>query len=308
MRAQEPSTCGQAVNPRDGVRLQYEVFGDEHAPRTVLCLPTWSLVHSRVWKMQVPFLARLGYRVVTFDGRGNGRSGRPETGYEAHDFAADAIAVMDRVGADTSTLLAFSAGCRWAAVLAVEHSTRVDGLTLVAPSVTIGGPLRRLPASFTEAPPDREGWNKFNAVHWREDLPDFRRWFAERIFTEPHSTKGQDDIVAWSDDITPEMLTRTMLDSGMPWMRELWPRIGQPLLVVHGDEDEVTALSNTEELLAHLPHGELAVFEGSGHAPHLRDPVRFNLLLRSFLERMLPLSAGSPANNLVRSTSWSRSS
>lgn len=293
MRALEPHSTGYATNSRDGVRLCYEVFGDERTTTTVLCLPTWSLVHTRAWKMQVPFLARLGYRVVTFDGRGNGRSGRPVTGYQAHDFAADAVAVLDAVQVGSAALLGFSAGCRWAAVLAVEHAERVERLALVAPSVSLAGPLRRLPTSFTQAPPDREGWNKFNAVHWREDLPDFRRWFAARIFTEPHSTKGQDDVMAWSEDITPEMLTRTMLDSAMPWMRDMWPRISQPLLVVHGDADEVTALSNTEELMSHLPHGELVVFEGSGHAPHLRDPVRFNLLLRSFLEWIPPRSAAS---------------
>ena len=42
----------------------------------MLLLPTWSIIHSRHWKMQIPYLAR-HCRVVTFDGRGNGRSDRP---------------------------------------------------------------------------------------------------------------------------------------------------------------------------------------------------------------------------------------
>lgn len=283
MRALEPHITGYARNASDGVELYYEVFGEESTRGTVLCLPTWSLVHSRVWKMQVPFLVRLGYRVVTFDGRGNGRSGRPESGYGTHDFAADAVAVLDAAGVDRAALLAFSAGGRWGAVLAVEHAPRVDRVVLIAPSVTISKPLRTLPTPFTERPAQRDGWNKYNAVHWREDLADFRRWFAQTIFTEPHSTKGQDDIVAWSDDITPDMLVATVLESSMPWMRDLWPRIAQPLLVVHGDEDAVSSLQNTRELLAHLPQARLAVFEGSGHAPHVRDPVRFNLLVEEFL-------------------------
>ena len=285
MRAMEPRTSGFATNAADGVRSHYEVFGPDGALPTVLLLPTWSLVHGRVWKMQVPFLVRLGYRVVTFDGRGNGLSDRPVAGYAAHDFAADALAVMDATGTGAASLVAFSAGCRWAAVLAVEHAQRVDSVTFVAPSVSLAGPLRSLPTQFTEMPPDAAGWNKFNAVHWREDLADFRRWFAARIFTEPHSTKAQDDVVEWSDDIAPDMLIATILESAMPWMHDLWPRIGQPVLVVHGDEDEVTALDNTLSLVSHLPQAELVVFEGSGHAPHVRDPVRFNLLLRDFLER-----------------------
>ena len=56
------------------MRLYWEVYGS--GERTVLFLPTWSIIHSRHWKMQIPYLAR-HCRVLTFDGRGNGRSDRP---------------------------------------------------------------------------------------------------------------------------------------------------------------------------------------------------------------------------------------
>ena len=59
---------------RDGVRVFYEVYGDGEP--TILLLPTWSIIHSRFWKAQIPYLARR-FRVITFDGRGNGRSDRP---------------------------------------------------------------------------------------------------------------------------------------------------------------------------------------------------------------------------------------
>jgi pimeloyl-ACP methyl ester carboxylesterase len=72
MRACQPVVDGYVE--RDGVKVFYEVFGQGEP--TVLLLPTWSIVHSRVWKLQVPCLAR-HYRVVTLDGRGNGRSDRP---------------------------------------------------------------------------------------------------------------------------------------------------------------------------------------------------------------------------------------
>ena len=72
MRARLPDADGFVE--RDGVKVFYEVFGDGEP--TILLMPTWSIIHSRGWKMQVPFLAR-HYRVITFDGRGNGRSDRP---------------------------------------------------------------------------------------------------------------------------------------------------------------------------------------------------------------------------------------
>src|SRR5205823_4986916 len=82
---------------RDGVRVAYEVYGDGEP--TVLLLPTWSIIHSRVWKAQIPYLAR-HCRVITFDGRGNGRSDRPQEpeAYAEQEFAADALAVLDEIG------------------------------------------------------------------------------------------------------------------------------------------------------------------------------------------------------------------
>jgi pimeloyl-ACP methyl ester carboxylesterase len=92
VRALYPDIEGYVA--RDGVKTFYEVFGEGEP--TGLLLPTWSIIHSRHWKMQVPYLAR-HCRVVTFDGRGNGRSDRPtEAGaYAESEFAADAIAAID---------------------------------------------------------------------------------------------------------------------------------------------------------------------------------------------------------------------
>ena len=68
------------------------------SPRCVL-VPTWSIVPSRFWKAQVGFLAR-HYRVITFDGRGSGRSGRPEgaAAYTDGEYADDIVAVLDATG------------------------------------------------------------------------------------------------------------------------------------------------------------------------------------------------------------------
>src|ERR1041385_8949284 len=91
-RARQPDETGFVE--RNGVRVFWERYG-EGTP-TVLLMPTWSLFHSRHWKLQIPYLAR-HCRVVTFDGRGNGRSDRPQNAaaYAEREFAADALAVLD---------------------------------------------------------------------------------------------------------------------------------------------------------------------------------------------------------------------
>jgi len=71
-RARYPDRTG--FIERDGVRVFWEGYGE--GERAILFLPTWSIVHARVWKAQIPYFAR-HFRVITFDGRGNGRSDRP---------------------------------------------------------------------------------------------------------------------------------------------------------------------------------------------------------------------------------------
>ena len=70
-RARYPDSEGFVE--RDGQRLFYEVYGE--GEETIFLLPTWSLAHSRHWKMQIHYLAR-HFRVLTMDGLGNGRSDR----------------------------------------------------------------------------------------------------------------------------------------------------------------------------------------------------------------------------------------
>src|SRR4051794_41450181 len=71
--ARAPIRSGSAVAP-DGVRIAWDEFGS--GDPTIVLLPSAPIIHSRQWKGQIHFLSR-SWRVITFDGPGNGRSGRP---------------------------------------------------------------------------------------------------------------------------------------------------------------------------------------------------------------------------------------
>ena len=91
--------------------------------------------------MQIPYLTR-HCRVVTFDGRGNGRSDRPRDpeAYDEREFAADALAVLDATDTKQAVLVSLSLGAQRALVLAGEHPERVLGAAFIAPAVPLGDP------------------------------------------------------------------------------------------------------------------------------------------------------------------------
>jgi pimeloyl-ACP methyl ester carboxylesterase len=235
--------------------------------------------------MQIPYFARRGFRVVTFDPRGNGRSDRPESGYTTDDFTRDTLAVYEATGIEQAALVGYSAGGRWATQLAARHPDRVSQLVYLSPAVRLHGGARLDLEPFLSEPPDRKGWNKYNAVHWREEYRDFVEWFVGEIFSEPHSTKAFDDFVGWAMETTPEVLIATTIDSRTPEIAAHCAAIQCPTLIIHGTEDRVIPFTNSQDIQAAIPESEFFVIEGGGHAPLARDPVRTNLALHEFLSR-----------------------
>ncbi len=287
-RARYPDEEGYVE--RDGVRVFYEVYGSGEP--TILLLPTWSIVHSRHWKMQIPYLAR-HCRVITFDGRGNGRSDRPEdpAAYAEDEFAADALAVLDATATERAIVVGFSLGAQRGLLLAANHPDRVEGAVFVGPSYPGGGePLpERLVHPWDEELDTEEGWARYNKHSWLRDYRGFLDFFFGRIFTEPHSTKAIEDCVGWGLETSGETLVtaqggRTLTEEEARERAEL---VRCPVLVVHGDADAV--ISHTRGLaLAEHAGGRSVLLEGSGHAPHVRDPVKVNLLLRAFAKPAPP--------------------
>jgi pimeloyl-ACP methyl ester carboxylesterase len=225
---------------RGGVKVCYEVYGSGEP--AVLLLPTWSIIHSRHWKMQIPYLAR-HCRVVTFDGRGNGRSDRPGSGYDEQDFASDALAVMDATGTGRAVLVSLSLGAQRALLLAAEHPARVDGAVFICPSVPLGQrPQQRVYRWDKELDTD-EGWAKYNRHYWLRDYRGFLEFFFSQMFTEPHSTKPIEDCVGWGLDTTAETLVAAESGDELDeqTIRELCGRIRCAVLVIQGTDDAITS-------------------------------------------------------------------
>jgi pimeloyl-ACP methyl ester carboxylesterase len=287
-RARAPDEQGHVE--RSGVRIFWERYGE--GDTTVLLLPTWSIVHSRCWKFQIPHLAR-SCRVITLDGRGNGRSDRP-TGaeqYTTDEFADDVLAVMDATGTASASLIALSCGALWATVFAAEHPERVQRIAYIAPAVALAPPFPEREQYPFEGPLDTdEGWAKYNSHYWQRDYPGFLEFFARKCVTEPRSSKAIEDFIGWAQETTPEVLADTargLSIGGDERWRERLRRVRCPTLVIHGDGDLIRPHPQGAAL-AEATGGQLVTVGGAGHLPNLTDPVTVNLLLREFLRTPHP--------------------
>ena len=282
MRAREPDLEG--VVERDGVSVGYEVFGDGEP--AILMLTSWAIVHARQWKFQVPYLARR-FRVITVEGRGNGRADRPTNAeaYSDREYVDDAVAVLDATGTDRAILVGLSMGGRHALQMAAWYPDRAAGV------VAIGAALPwPIPPDFFEPKDSYEGWGKANQNYWLADYPGWVEFFMSQVFTEAHSTKQHEDGVGWGLESDAETLLLTGPAVAAPTEADaeaICRQVRCPVLIVHGDQDGIVPYE-TGVALARWTGGELVTIRGGGHAPTLRDPVQVNLLIRRFAEAVSP--------------------
>lgn len=281
---------------RGGVRVFWERYGDGEP--TILLVPPWSIVHSRCWKAQIPYLAR-HYRVLSFDPRGNGGSDRPPepTAYAEPEFAADALAVLDATETERAVVVTLSLGAQRTLLLAAEHRERVLGVAFIAPFFP-ASPVRglrwrimlnpRLRPLFFIRPPLALGWLKFNAAYWRTDYPRFVDWYMRRVCSTPHSSRQLEDCIEWARETDANTLIPT-IGGGLAApatpkaQTAIARRLRCPVLVISAPDDKVTSHADARAL-ATATGGQLLSVPGGGHTPQARKPVAVNLALRAFVE------------------------
>jgi pimeloyl-ACP methyl ester carboxylesterase len=214
----------------DGISLSYEVFG---TGRPILLIHGFASNIEINWISTgwVETLVGAGYRVIAFDNRGHGKSQKlydPQL-YFAHEMAADARRLLDHVGVARTPVVGYSMGARIAAFLALQSPDRVSravfggmGFNLVTGLGDSEAIISALTADRLAEVTDRSG-----------------RQF--RIFAE-HS--GADRAA----------LAACMINSREPMREAEVCRIGAPVLVAVGEEDDMAGSATA--LAALLPYGE----------------------------------------------------
>lgn len=297
MRAKLPDSEGFVS--RDGVKLAYEVYGD--GAETMLFIPPWSIVHSRIYKAQLPYFSER-FRCIAYDGRGNGKSDRPKevAAYTLDNYLADALAVMDALDVRQAILVGLSFGGLLATILAAHRPERVRAAILAGTVSTIGPAYSsRFAASFFMAErSSHEGWDKFNRQYWLQNYPDFAEFFIRNICSEPHSTKQIEDGVDWAAGTDGPTLIKTVearsIAPACDVSEAMYRAIRCPVLFIHGDNDQIQPQARAQAAHAEVAGAEFVSFPGGGHNPLARYPAKSNLLVNDFLNRRLGIAAPAP--------------
>jgi pimeloyl-ACP methyl ester carboxylesterase len=287
--ARRPDESGFATSA-DGIRLAYDIFGT--GERTLVLLPSAPIIHSRQWKAQIHFLSRY-HRVVTFDGRGNGRSDRPtdSAAYVDERMVEDIEAVMAATATPRAVLVGLCGDGVWRAIrLAAEQPNRVDGIVAFSVGVPRLSPPQQHYAdlAFDDELPTDEGWAKYNRHYWRRDYPGFARFFFEQMATEPHSTKLIDDAAGWAVDGSVDAM---IAENGAGFtldveaVEAICRRVTCPMIIVHGTDDRCQPVARAHRL-AELTGAPLVIVEGANHMIPGRHPVLANLLIRDFVRSL----------------------
>ncbi|CAB3918779.1 alpha/beta fold hydrolase [Achromobacter deleyi] len=263
------------VTAPDGVTLAVQESGNPDGPPVVF---VHGLLGSRLsWDAQVASPPLQRYRLITYDLRGHGLSGKPmaATAYtDGRRWADDLAAVLAASGARNPVLVGWSLG---AAVVTNYLAAYGDGH--IAGAVYVGGVIELDSAQIAPHP----------AVYRDLVSPDLKTHLdAERAFvalcfqTQPDPVTFQ-RLLANAALASPEMVAAVpsmsiAAQAGVGGMRK-------PLLLIYGARDAlVQALPSIERARGLNPGLRSTVYDEAGHAPFLEEAQRFNSDLAAFVD------------------------
>jgi len=268
------------IKTKDSTDLYVKDWG---SGRAVVLIHGWPL-NADSWDDHAYALANAGYRVISYDRRGFGRSGQPWSGYEYDTLSDDLADVLEATGAHDATLVGFSMGGGEIARYMSRHDGR--GVAKAALISSIVPFVLQTDDNPDGVPPAEIESIKDGIL---DDRPSFLATFFQSFYgvgwlTSPISQETLDWalMMAMQAGLKPTLACVDAF-SKTDFRTEL-SAFRVPTLVVHGTSDKTVPIAPTARAAAAgIAQAELIEYDGSPHGLIVTDRDRLTRDLVAFL-------------------------
>ncbi len=261
------------------IQLYYE---DRGTGKPVVLIHGWPLAGGS-WERQSAALLAAGYRVVTYDRRGFGRSSAPNSGYDYNTLAKDTDKVLEALDLQDAALIGFSMGggevARYAGQYNQGRVTKAGFLSSIAPALRKDGhnPEGVDPAVFEQMKQAIE-----------KDRYDFLKDFGKTFYNQGVLTHAVSEAKLQADfNVAAQSSYQAMLFCVDAWLEDFRQDVNgiqMPTLVVHGDADKIVPLENSGgRMPALVPSAKLHVVKDGPHGLIWTHADEVNKVLLEFL-------------------------
>jgi len=245
-----------------GIELHYE---DHGSGRPVVLIHGYPL-DGQSWEKQTIALLTAGYRVITYDRRGFGKSSQPTVGYDYDTFAADLAALLDHLRLDDVTLVGFSMGTG-----EVTRFLGTRGSAGVAKAALLGTvPPFLLKTSDNPEGVDGTVFQGIKAAIAADRYAYFQDFFAAFYNTDSYlDTRVSEQALQASFIVAAgasPYATYACVDTWLTDFRADLAKFDVPTLVVHGTADRILPIEATAARLSTLI--EDLTYVGVDGGPH----------------------------------------
>lgn len=249
----------------DGYNIHYNIKGD--GKKSVIILQGWG-TKSEIYNVIADALCDR-YRVVSFDLPGFGDSTEPREAWGVGDYKNFAVKFAKALGIDSAVLIGHSFGGRIIIKLASEKDPGLDIEKIVL--IDSAGIVN--PKSFKT----KLKIARYKVLKKLAGLKISEFFFGQAI-EEWKKRQGSDDYRNASP-IMKQCLVKAVNEN----LSGLLPLIDRETLLIWGDRDTATPLSDGKTMEKKIPGAGLAVIPGTGHFSFLENPELFKKIINAFL-------------------------
>lgn len=264
----------------------YSVYYEDYGSgQPVILIHGWPL-SSQSWELQVPALLEAGYRVITYDRRGFGKSNAPLSGYDYNTLADDLLELTSQLDLQNVVLVGFSMGGGEVVRFLTNYgSDNVEKVALIASII----PLVKQKDDNPDGVPEKD----LNEIleNLKKDRVTFLEGFHKNFYNYGLLSKpvSQSQLnYDWS--ISSHASPIATIKSAESWantdFRLELQNVTVPTLIVHGDEDQIVPIKTAGEQAAKaIVDNEYHVISGAPHGLNVTHAEELNQILIDFLNK-----------------------